>query len=294
MLKIDLTELSQSIAANSWVKAQEIAAAGAVELQKVSTNKAQALIAGSKSEQYHTEIHCKAGQLIKMRCDCLAFEFQKSCKHGFALAIFASGDTSVISPEIMKKAEAKRLRKQKRQSREEAEQTLLADFLKTQSRERLESALLELVSSDKILKKSWLLKAELSAQASDPKVLKKQITRALPLKYLFQYRQVAQYFDSAYDQINELLAAAESLTPEARFDIIMAVYKRLAKVFVRVDDSGGFRFELIAMLDQQLEQSFNALAWTHTKKSLWLKKYTSPPFDVFAEVTKFQCYSEFI
>ena len=290
MLNINLTPLSRPSVANSWQKALELVADKAVELQNVSSDHASGEVAGTST--YQAEVHCSAGQFSKMRCDCRAFEFHKICKHGIALAIAASGNTSVISPEILKKSEAKRQRENKRLLKEESEHTLLSDYLKTQDKSKLESTLLRLITADKTLKKSWLLKAEFSAQAGDPKVLKKRITQTLPLKHLFQYHQVAQYFYTASEQIGEVLDAAQSLDTETRFDIVMTVYKRLNKVFERVDDSGGFRFELIAKLDKQLEDSFNALNWTDKKKAQWLKKYAHPPFDVFADVTKFSSYRE--
>tara|TARA_B110000116_G_C16798593_1_gene568593 strand:+ start:2257 stop:3231 length:975 start_codon:yes stop_codon:yes gene_type:complete len=294
MLKINLKELSNSTTMSTWLKAQEIVAAESVELQDVNEDKASGLISGSGSERYHTEITCASDKLLKMRCDCRAFEFHKTCKHGYALAIAASGDTSIISEDVLKTVAAKRQRAHKRHSKDQAEQSLLIGHLQTQEKTTLEASLLKLINADKVLKKTWLLKAEFAAQSGDPKVLKKRITQVLPLKHLFEWQQVAIYFDNADTEMVEILSAAQNLDTENRFEIIMTVYKRLAKVFERVDDSGGFRFELIAKLDEHLEQAFTALDWSNKKKALWLKKYSHPPFDVFADVMSFQCYQDFV
>lgn len=294
MLKINLAALSNSTTTSTWLKAQEIVATEAVELQAVNEDKASGFISGSGSERYHTEITCAADKLLKMRCSCRAFEFNKTCKHGYALAIAASGDTSIISEDVLKAVVAKRQRAQKRQSKEQAEQSLLIGHLQAQEKTTLEANLLKLINADKGLKKIWLLKAEFAAQSGDPKILKKRITQVLPLKHLFEWQQVAMYFDNAHTQMLAILSAAQNLDTETRFDIIMTAYKRLNKVFERVDDSGGFRFELMAKLDEHLEQAFTALEWSNKKKALWLKKYSQPPFDVFADVMSFQCYQDFV
>lgn len=287
MLDLNIKKLQLQLPAATWQKALELIAEEALELDHVDSHSASARVQGSEAERYSVEIFCENGTLTKLRCDCRGFEFNRSCKHVYALALVASGEPGLVPQDLLDKAQAKRLRAEKKRQKQDTERKGLQDYLDQLDRAQLTQAFLELIESDNSLKKAWLLKAEFAGQAQDPKFLKKKITQALPLKHLFHYGEVAQYFDQAEAILWDVLGAAANQESESRFDLIMTIYKRLNKALERVDDSGGFRFPLEARLEDELTTAFTTLSWSDKKKTQWLEKHRQPPFDVFPDVSGF-------
>lgn len=287
MLELDMKTLKQQLPDATWQKALALIADGAVEINHLDNDNAKAYVQGSKGQRYNAEVYSKKGLLSSMRCDCRGFEFNRSCKHVYALALVGSGQPDLVPQVLRDKAQTKRLRADKKQQKQNAQRKGLQNYLEQLDKTQLTQSLLELIESDNLLKKSWLLKAEFAEQSQDPKFLKKKITQALPLKHLFHYGEVAQYFEQAESCLFEILNAAASQDSETHFDIIMTLYKRLNKALERVDDSGGFRLPLETRLENDLSIAFRALPWSVKKKTQWLEKYRQPPFDVFPDVSGF-------
>lgn len=284
MLNLDIYALKEQIPDKLWLASLEVIANEALSITSISDDQASAVIKGSGAEEYHTDVFCEGGQLSTFRCECRGFEFLRRCKHAYALALFASGEPNLIPQELLRKTQAKRERANKKKQKQQIDRSLLLSYLSSLDKTELEQELFAIIDADKSLGKMWLLKAELFDQADNPNALKKRITQAMPLKYLFHYKEVDNYFHNALSILVVLLDAAKLLDSECRFSIIMEMYKRLNTVLQRIDDSGGFRFPLVDHLERELKQAFTQLPWSENKKSRWIKKYSQAPYDEFPDV----------
>ena len=88
--------------------------------------------------------------------------------------------------------------------------------------------------------------------------LRKYITKAIPYRSsgLWRFQEVAQYFAQCLASIAALGPAVIALPAGSSLKLLLYMYERLAKTLTNIDDSGGYRYELIEQIDNWFEQVF--------------------------------------
>ncbi len=147
---------------------------------------------------------------------------------------------------------------------------MLNDYLQAMSHSQLVDHLLTLISQDHRLYDRWQAKIERAQTKQDFKSLKKLITKGLPLKSIWEYRKVADYFENAEQLIADVFAEAEHIPSEDQLKLVFAVYERLDKVHERLDDSGGYRFVLMRIIATNLTKIFRRQPWSSEQRADWL------------------------
>ena len=122
-----------------------------------------------------------------------------------------------------------------------------------------------------------------SGKSSD---YKKLLTQALPKKDLRVtpnlWRKVGLYFAEA-EALFELAFAQlddNSLSDEQQFTWLLQAFERLNIVLQGIDDSGGYRLELVEQLTHRLVHCFHQLPWSPAQKANWLHEHQCK-YDVF-------------
>ena len=110
----------------------------------------------------------------------------------------------------------------------------------------------------------------LDSNEQDLKSLKKLVTKALPLKDIWEYRKAAEYFTNAEQIIIDVLESAKKLSPLDELKLIFHMYDRLEKIFERVDDSGGYRFGVQYQISLALCSTISIQEWNTNQKAKWL------------------------
>ena len=162
----------------------------------------------------------------------------------------------------------------------------LLAYFQQQPTEQVAQWLVQSIAADKSLKKQWQIKLLLSS--GKPNDFKKLLTQALPKKELVHtqhlWRKVGLYFDEAlilFELAFEHLDAPVSpLTTEQQFSWLMQAFERLNLVLETMDDSGGYRLELVDQLGVRLVHAFHQLDWPLEQKANWLHEHQFK-YDVF-------------
>ncbi len=162
----------------------------------------------------------------------------------------------------------------------------LLAYFQQQPPEQVAQWLVQSIAADKSLKKQWQVKLLLSS--GKPNDFKKLLTQALPKKELLHTRhlwnKVGLYFDEAvilFELAFEHLDASDSpLTNEQQFTWLMQAFERLNLVLETIDDSGGYRLELVDLLGARLVRAFHLLDWPIDQKASWLQEHQFK-YDVF-------------
>ena len=127
-----------------------------------------------------------------------------------------------------------------------------------------------------------LMQADVAAGALDAKRLKKMITAAMPLRDLWDYRQVAQYFERAEACVTGIESIAPSLAPADLLAAVRHAFSRLDKALGRVDDSGGRRWGLQHGLHALHSDALARIGWTAGELAVYLLDlHLSDPWDTF-------------
>ena len=176
----------------------------------------------------------------------------------------------------------------------------LSEFLQQQAPEQVAQWLLETISADKRLQKQWQIKLLLAS--GNPSDYKKLLTQALPKKDLRVtpnlWRKVDLYFAEAEvlfelafaqlddnalsDSLNSSLNGQLNgqLSDEQQFTWLLQAFERLNIVLQGIDDSGGYRLELVEQLTHRLVHCFHQLPWSPAQKASWLHEHQYK-YDVF-------------
>lgn len=162
----------------------------------------------------------------------------------------------------------------------------LTAFLQSQPPEQVAQWLVNTVQVDKNLKKQWQIKLLLAS--GKPSDYKKLLTQALPKKELLLtsslWRKVGLYFDDAEALFAFAFDALDQpqcpLNNEQQFTWLMQAFARLNFVLETIDDSGGYRLNLVEQLGGRLVHCFHHLAWPLEEKAAWLREHQFK-YDVF-------------
>lgn len=163
----------------------------------------------------------------------------------------------------------------------------LMEYLSSLPADELAAKFAEVVEQDKALKKQWQVR--LMLVDGKPASFKKVITKALPKKVLVMppnlWRKVGIYFADALAVFVLAFAELDRLTTQQQFDWLIQAFEQLNLVIEQIDDSGGYRFELVDELSSRLIACFHQLDWSVEQKAQWLREHQFK-YDVFADIPR--------
>ncbi|MGQ8364145.1 SWIM zinc finger family protein [Glaciecola sp. 1036] len=113
----------------------------------------------------------------------------------------------------------------------------------------------------------WVLFADIALDSFDIKQFRKRIIKALPLRDLWRYDQVRNYFDKARAQLSILFEVMDRLEAMQAVELAEFMLARYDKIVERVDDSGGYRFGVYYLIEKQFIKSFQRLTIEDEKKA---------------------------
>ena len=194
------------------------------------------------SSSYQVQLRHTA-KIFEGSCNCPASDNFDFCKHCVAVALSYYYSTQ-----------------QNQELDESPDADTLTHYLGTLTKPKLVDELDAIIKQDKQLRDLWTLRAELATGRLDTKELRKQITKALPFKPsgIWRFNQVARYFADAEQRIRALCGAISRLPATQAIKLLIYAYERLEKTLETVDDSGGYRFSLLEVLEYELENKFSA------------------------------------
>jgi len=201
-------------------------------------------------------------------CTCPASEGFDFCKHCVAVALAVEAREAV-----MQSTEA------------DAAEDRISAYLSGLSSDELIDIVLGALDGAPELENRLLMQADVAAGALDAKRLKKMITAAIPLRDLWDFRQVAQYFERAEACVTGIESIAPSLAPADLLAAVRHAFSRLDKALVRVDDSGGRRWGLQHGLHALHRDALARSGWAADDlASYLLDLHLNDPWDTFNDV----------
>ncbi len=212
---------------------------------------------------YNYEVHLTHRKnRLEGGCECPASEGFDFCKHCVATAM----------------AYRKVLLEQNELKNGDSTQRIEA-YLNTLHQEELVNHLLRLITSDSSQEYQWSIKADIALNKFDENEIKKRITKAIPYnRHYYRYNQVQGFFNQI-DPIVELLESQlENLHPEKALKLVDYALQRLDKALETIDDSGGYRFDIIAPLIDMHRNSLLRTNWSTKKLVNYLVKLNSLPY----------------
>jgi len=191
---------------------------------------------------YEVQLHHTA-KIFEGSCNCPASDHFDFCKHCAATALayyYQTQTNQEYNPQ---------------QNIDSVEH-----YLSTLTKPDLSRELYSIIKRDKGTYELWKLRAELATGQLGAKELRKHITKALPFKSsgLWRYSEVANYFANAEQRLRALTPAFESISAKEVIKLAVYAYERLEKTLNTIDDSGGYRFEVMGLLKKWLQKSFSS------------------------------------
>ena len=266
---LDLGKILLLAGEATFAKGMLLVKAGKVHQLTWQENSVSAKVEGNHA--YQVSLHIDEEE-VSSSCTCPAATYQVMCKHAVATAIA-----------LMARLEQK---KDGKESKSEAER--LRSLFMRQEKEALIALLLEELGRDERRWQHWLQRADRSDQPITQTSLKKQIDEALPKESLWEWREVADYFDAAENQFEAIWEALELLPVEAQWALVEHALSRLNLVLEQIDDSGGHRFGIEGELNSRLPTLFQQLPWSEQQQADWLFKHLlEKPLDLFPSLSDF-------
>jgi|GEM_PF-1023048 uncharacterized Zn finger protein len=215
-------------------------------------------------------------------CDCPASEGFDFCKHCVAVALQHADKLA-------------QLEAAQGGSAVDRIQALIEDMDEQQAKNALLTSIIQ--DEESIL--AWRLRADISlefgmiganqrqtqpftgkSKSSVITELKSLITKALPFRDVWQYNKARAYFQQAQEKLSLIMGLLEYLPAEQAHAVAYQIIKRYDKIFERVDDSGGFRFELEHDILAAFATSVQRLTWSASSKANYLLSLYSPELEV--------------
>ncbi|UAA38573.1 SWIM zinc finger family protein [Paraneptunicella aestuarii] len=255
------------VAGNStFTKGKSIFRKGDVVLQQQSGSEISGIVSGTYD--YRVGVSIKDNGSWRCRCNCPAFDYQAVCKHCVALVLAYNATLNNESFEAEETEEEQPVKK--KSAPKVNKDALLQQYIQALPADTLHKSLYELLCDNKHQYARWMNKAVIASSKQDFGSLKKLVTKSLPIKDIWEYRKVAEYFNAAERAIADVLEAARQLPAEEHLKLIFSIYERLNKVAERVDDSGGFRFGVQYLLSDALPHAVARQTWNAQDKAQWL------------------------
>ena len=260
---IDWKEIEQRAGTNSLDKGKDLYQSGQVSQLSKNGEVVKAQVLGHHVYQ----VELVLGNPMTNACTCPAAEYQDFCKHCVAVALAVHNEDKIEDGTVEDPTEK------------------LRQFLAQKPAEELVELLLGYIESNEREWDKWQLKLQTSQGSMAVKELKKFVTKALPLRDVWEWDRVRNYFDNAEMLFEQIWDAFESLTVSEQWEITLHGLERLNKVIARIDDSGGFRFTLEGQLNEKLPTIFKQLDWPVEKKAQWLaERLDGAGLDIFPDV----------
>ncbi len=278
----NLEEIKERAETNSFKRGLELHLKGHVSNLSIDGRMVKATVVGQ--QKYQVSLVQNDGPILN-HCTCPASQYQNFCKHCVAVALSVEGGIPENNSKTdnVKKASNSNNKNVKVEKDDKAERLLA--FLKEKPAHELADLLMGYIENDKQEWKKWQLKLEIGQSNLSLGDIKKMITKALPLKSIWKYREVASYFDQAENLFEEIFQAINGQNIQTQWKLTLHAIERLNKALERVDDSGGYRFALENMLCEKLVTSFNQQDWTDELKAQWLLKHMhNSNLDLFPRV----------
>ncbi|MCL6270780.1 hypothetical protein M3P05_12685 [Sansalvadorimonas sp. 2012CJ34-2] len=213
--------------------------------------KGDAILADVKGgETWHVQLtYTQRG--LEGFCDCPASEKVDFCKHCVATAMALRDQ---LKEPVTKKAGAKAA-------------DIIPAYLNRQSKDYLVKNLTEVILDDKLLRQAWLIRAESALGGLNKATIKKRITAAIPYnRNYYRYDQVRTYFAGVEQALEALKEPISERPEEEQLELLDYAIERIIKAQETVDDSGGFRFDSVAMIQSMYRQAFRGIPWTNEHK----------------------------
>ena len=237
---------------------------GAVEEIRIKGNIISATVMGSMPYQVKLRL---SNQGVDGSCDCPASDGMDFCKHCVATALVY----------LQQKTELDSL------SQGDGNERITACLMQM-DKPQLIKEIMTIIEHDPHLEKRWLQKADRAAGNVDPKILKKQITQALPYKQLWDYRQVNYYFNEAESLLEGIVEQLDVLDAEKSLMLVDYAIARLNKACEQIDTSNGQYMNLQTLLSEALVKAYRRLPWTAEEKSQYLFTHLNHSLDIFPSV----------
>ncbi|MBT8125984.1 MAG: hypothetical protein KJP15_00760 [Gammaproteobacteria bacterium] len=214
-------------------------------------NKITAEVEGT--ETYQVTLKWTSKQLDGA-CDCPASEGFDFCKHCVAVALTLR-ETQAQQDQLMKGGPENRIKA----------------YLLKQDKDKLATWLLELIESDRALSQQWSLRADRALGVLDAKALKKNITAAIPYnRNLYRYNQVRSYFAQVETILEQLCDLTDQLPAADTLKLVDYALQRIWRALDTIDDSGGFRYGSVELLQTTHIQACQRLDWPKQKLAEYL------------------------
>lgn len=262
---VDIEELLLATGPETFKKGVLLMRQNKISQLKHQGNTASATVKGTLNYQVTLNLQPQ----LQCRCTCPAAEYMPICKHAVAVALLLN---SQPAPSMEATSDEQILRR----------------YFGEKSPAELLELLLGQLERDDLQWRHWLLKAKLAQTGITLADLKKMVTKALPARQLWAWKEVSNYFSDAEQQLESLWDAMTQLPIDEQWLLVDHVLQRLNKVLGQIDDSGGFRFGIEGQISQLMPELFMELSWPAMQKAQWLFDHLDPQdYDVFPDINEF-------
>ena len=202
-------------------------------------------------------------------CDCPASENFDFCKHCVATGLKYLEHNQ--NKEVLKDSKA---------------DDLLKNYLLSLDKNVLAEQLESLILNDKILEGDWTLKAEIAAGKLDHKAFKKRFTKAIPYnRHLYRYAQVRDYFSRIELVVDKLAEFRSDFKAADVLGLVDYALQRIEKALETIDDSGGFRYASVEILNELHIEILSEIDWPVEKRAAYLLEiYNASDNDFYPDI----------
>ncbi|RBP53807.1 SWIM zinc finger family protein [Arenicella xantha] len=221
---------------------------GRVGTITIDGSRISAEVAGSRA--YQVALHHTA-RIFEGSCNCPASDGFEFCKHCVAVALSYYYQTQT-----------------NQELGEASTEHRVFSYLSTLTKPQLVKELHDLLLSNSDAMQKWELKASIASGSFSTADIRKQITKALPYKSagLWRHREIANYFEQAEAILLTISEPLLLLAPEAIEKLLMYALTRLDKTLKTIDDSGGYRASVEALLRAWFKAMIESEQWSENAK----------------------------
>lgn len=146
-------------------------------------------------------------------------------------------------------------------------------FINSMSKTDLKEALHEIIEDDPSLHNRWSVRADLSLNKIDNKLIRKRITAAFPYnKRLYRRGQVREYFYKAGAEIELLEKQLPKLDANKALRLLDYAFQRLQRALETIDDSHGYRINLLETLQRLHSETLERCDWKTNRLVQYLEE----------------------
>ena len=268
-MKFAINQLQDRSGTTTFAKGRALFQSNCVRNLQIKEKTVSAIVEGSIS--YHVQLTTTAGDEILCRCSGPAAEYQDVCKHCIAVALKAN----TVPAES------------------ESDRDKIKKYLQQYTHAELVESLLGFIEKDETDWNNWLLKTKLEKYSMTFSQLENAVMNALPIREIYDWQHVGNYFHNAEQQIGKILSAMQVLPVDEQWELVCFIMERLTEALESIDDSNGERLPLEERLDMEMTALFNALDWDDEKKAYWLlENLKNPVYEFFPVVSASSVTSE--